>query len=77
MATEMKVGQRVCWLGYGTAATSHCHGEIVRITKTMIIVKSDSRGAQWRFRKDNMQAVPRGDWGGHTLSTKCQRPRRA
>jgi hypothetical protein len=69
-------GRRVCWLGYGTSATEHCHGRIARVTKTLIVVTSDVRGAEWRFRKDSLKAVPQDTWGGYNLSLTCQKPKK-
>lgn len=73
MAEEFKVGQRVCMIGRGIDAMAHRHGEIVRITKTLIVVKSDRRGIEHRFNRESHRSVPMSEYGGTSIYRTCQK----
>lgn len=71
---NVKVGDRVCMAGRGTANLVHRHGTVERLTKTMIIVayayKNRSLEARYRF---NGREVGMSDYGGSYVDTVCQR----
>lgn len=69
MSTEFEVGGRVCIKGRGVDSLLHAHDEIVRITKTLVVVKSGRR-----FRVADEGSVPYSAYGGSSISVKCQAP---
>lgn len=73
MPTEMKIGQRVCAKGRGMDAIAHWHGVVIRLTKTLIIVRDDEFSRGRRFNRESLRSVPSSDWGGLRIATTCQR----
>ena len=69
---DIEIGTRVCAKGRGTDSLAHWHGEVIRMTKTLIVVESQPRRIKHRFNRESLQSVPRNDWGGVRISTKCQ-----
>lgn len=75
---DIKIGDRVCIAGRGTANLIHRHGTVNRLTKTMIIVAYTNNGApaQRRYRSDGRE-VGASEYGGSHLDVKCQRPKKS
>jgi hypothetical protein len=64
---DVRVGRRVCLVGFGTTATLHEHTYIDRLTPTMIVMKNGRR-----FRRgEPFTALPRREYGGITIHTDC------
>lgn len=77
--TEIKLetidpGRTVCVVGRGTANLVHAHYQVVRRTKTMVVVKRwvNDREVQRRFRFDGRE-VGASEYGGTQADTTCQR----
>lgn len=71
------LGQRVCVLGRGTAATLHRHGRVDRFTRTLMIVKTDNGGGERRYRLggDGLEIGHGSGYGGTYVAPRCQRPK--
>lgn len=77
MSEQFEVGQRICAKSRGMDATVHWHGQVVRITKTTILVRADgAKGGERRFRREGLNSIPYSPYGGSAISTKCQRPKK-
>lgn len=69
---QATVGRAVCVTGVGGDNLVHEHDRILRVTKTMIVLKGGRR-----YRRDSGQSVPYQPYGGTEINSTCQRPRRA
>lgn len=69
----VRIGQRVCVVGVGTANIFHSHGYTVkRVTKTVLILE-DADGRERRFRREALRTIPYQPYGGWMADTTCQR----
>lgn len=70
----VRVGQRLCISGQGTANIFHSHDYVVkRVTGTMVILESTESVLTQRFRRHNLRSIPYQPYGGWVADTTCQR----
>lgn len=71
---QWEVGQKVCIRGEGTANLAHRHGSVIRITKTLVVVKGKHGIERFRLRNDETlppESVPYSPYGGLRLYAAC------
>ena len=74
----VKVGDRVCVVGFGTASIVHEHHTVTRVTKLYIVSEADKgkHASERRHRRSDGQS-PGGDgYGGTTVHLSCRKPRK-
>lgn len=76
--TEVTVGQRLCEVGRGSANRIHRHAVVKRLTKLYIVTEFKNKDGthEKKFRRDSGRSVPYSDYGGSSLHTACQRPKK-
>lgn len=76
----LKVGDRVCVVGYGTANPVHQHHTVTGLTKLYVKTEFKDRHGDVvkdRHRIEDGRSTPYGPYGGTDLDTTCQRPHKA
>lgn len=76
--TTVVEGQVVCEVGRGTDNVIHRHWRVDGITKLYIKHRLGNHKDDpvSRFRRDDGRSVPYSEYGGSTIHTTCQRPRK-
>lgn len=74
---QLKPGDRVCQLGWGTDNIIHRHWAVTDVTKIYIKYQPGNhiKDPVFRFRRDTGASVPHGEYGGSTISARCQKPK--
>ena len=72
------VGQRVCVIGRGTANLVHAHYTVDRLTAKQVVVSRQLKGrkVERRYWAATGREVGGSEYGGTTVSERCQRPER-
>jgi hypothetical protein len=71
---DLVPGDWVCVYGRGTDMMIHRHRTVKRITKTLIVLGYivNGREVESRYNRRDGYSVPRSEYGGSVIHTKCQ-----